>query len=83
MFQQYLRKMNFQQNLNGGQNGDHLKKFAEYNDITKTRGGPMAAPTPFSQAKMYFTSKRIWCKKALKNIYNLLANYSMQQILIN
>jgi len=42
----------------------------------------MAALTPFSQAKMCFISKRIWCKEALKNIYNLLANYSMQQILI-
>ena len=43
----------------------------------------MAALTPFSLAKMYFISKRIWCKKELKNIYNLLANYSMRQILIN
>ena len=25
MFQQYLRKMNFQQNANAGQNSDHLK----------------------------------------------------------
>ena len=41
----------------------------------------MAALTPFSQAKMYFISKRIWCKETLKNIYNLLANYSMRQIL--
>ena len=43
----------------------------------------MAALPPFSIAKMYFISKRIWCKKRLKNIYNLLANYLMQQILIN
>ena len=43
----------------------------------------MAALTLFSQAKMCFISKRIWGKEALKNIYNLLANYSMQQILIN
>ena len=43
----------------------------------------MAALIPFSQAKMYFISKRIWCKEALKIIYYLLANYSMQQILIN
>ena len=43
----------------------------------------MAALTSFSEAKMYFTSRRIQCKEALKNKYNLLANYSMQQMLIN
>ena len=43
----------------------------------------MAALSPFSQANMYFTSRRIWCKETLKNKYNLLANHSMRQMLIN
>ena len=56
-----------------------IKFNAEYNDIAKTQGGPIAALIPFSQGKMYFISKRIWCKEALKNIYYLLANHSMRQ----
>ena len=40
----------------------------------KTQGGPMAALTPFSLAKMYFTSKRILRKEGLKNVYNLLGS---------
>ena len=34
MFQQYLRKMNFQQNPNADQNGDHLKRLLYHDSDT-------------------------------------------------
>ena len=41
----------------------------------ETQGGPMAALTPFSLAKIYFISKRILSKEGLKNVYNLLGSF--------
>ena len=49
--------------------------FCRIQRHNKTQGGPMAALTPFSLAKMHFTSKRILRKEGLKNVYNLLGSF--------